>query len=281
MATLELINKEVDETTSGISHQHIQLKDYLQVYLLSLGGLFAISGFFSSNGEVGIKESIIGSVCTLTVFFLGWLFLSIVSHRASMLILLYKHLAFLREMRANEFGNNEFIKGYVLPAGKGMIKMPGLLHYLPYFFFAFNFLILCGGLAFFLSPHMKYHQIVACVSAAAVFFGSFYPLVCVTFKRHVKCAEKANTIKGMRRLEDVWHKQIMERQRPSRTVKVILAFGAIVGSIVIAAFSFVVDKSDIFYVVTFSWTSVIAYALIRFFAEKFRISFSIEAVDVD
>lgn len=98
MSALDVLSKEIDEAYKSVASQHDQIKYYFQIYMAALAGLFTLTGYFSSGG-ITRDEAIIGIISTVSVFCLGWIFLSIVAHKVSMLIFLYKHLAVCRAKR--------------------------------------------------------------------------------------------------------------------------------------------------------------------------------------
>lgn len=270
MPKIDIINKEVDETIGNISHQHQEIKYYFQLYTVALIGLFSISGYFSNNG-LSIHESIIGSAYTVTVFFLGWVFLSIVSHKVAMIILLYKHIAIFRRRRLNILKGTNLMKDYVLPSDKKDVMMPEMLKYLPYLVFVFNFLILCGGLAFYFAPHMPYYQMMATVTATAVLFGAFYPRVCITFNKHVSCATRGSTLRAKYRMELAWERAIKQAGKPSRIIKIIFLIVSALGAWSIAVVSFFIENHTYQVVIVFfCWGGITMFGILRYKVEIYN-----------
>ena len=270
MPEIEIINKEIDETINNVTHQHQQIKYYFQVYMVALVGLFSISGYFAKGG-FSTHESIVGAAFTVTVFFLGWVFLSVVSHKVAMIILLYKHLSVFRRRRLNIMNCSGLEKEYVLPHEKKNVIMPGMLKFLPYLVFVFNFLILCGGLAFYLAPHVSYVQSVATISAVAVVLGAFYPRVCITFNKHISCAIRGATLRAKHRMENAWEKSVKQCGKPSRLIKVVFVLFSITGALGLAISSYYI--TDPLYqkvIVIACWIGVVVFAVVRYFIEIYN-----------
>ncbi|HZW25906.1 MAG TPA: hypothetical protein VFF26_10520 [Gallionella sp.] len=278
MDLLSIIEKEISETQTAIAFQHEQVKWYLQTYLLAISGLFALSGYFASDSNITVRESIIGATFTITTFFLGWIFLSVIAHKSSLIIMLYKQLAVTRGIRARS--TPELAADYVMPRASHHIKVAGMLKYLPYLFFVFNFLILCGGLSFYFSPHMKYFQIVASVSAFAVTLGTFYPVVCVTFNRQIRCATHAKSMRHKNLLERIWGHEMHKIKQRHRGVRGFFLAVAMFGAISIAIFSFstigVTYEQTIVY---FAYIGTALFGVLRLLIERYRLVVALKKVD--
>jgi len=116
----QVIEKEISEALTSLNQQHVQCQWYVQIYLLAISGLFAIAGFFGKDGTLSVQASAVGVTYALLVFFLGWLFLSVVAHKATMIHMLYKHVAIMRGLRAQSHATLQ--KDYVLPRERGDVR---------------------------------------------------------------------------------------------------------------------------------------------------------------
>jgi hypothetical protein len=278
MDLLNIVEKEISETQTAIAFQHEQVKWYLQTYLLAISGLFALSGYFASDNNITIRESIIGATFTVTTFFLGWTFLSVIAHKSSLIIMLNKHLAATRGIRVRSAP--DLAADYVMTRTSRHIKVASMLKYLPYLFFAFNFLILCGGLSFYFSPHMKYYQIVASVSAFAVTLGTFYPVVCVTFNRQIRCASQAKSMRHKNLLERIWGHEMHKIKQRHKVARGCFLAMAMFGAISIALFSFSTTGATFeLTIINLAYIGTALFAVSRLMIERYRLVIALQKVD--
>lgn len=274
----QIVEKEISETTASLSQQHTQCQWYVQTYLLAVSGLFAIAGFFGKDGTFSVQASAVGVTYALVVFFLGWIFLSVVAHKAAMIHMLYKHIASMRSLRVRDYP--ALREEYVLPLEKYQIKYGSLLKQLPYLFFVFNFVFVCSALAYFMSAHLAYYyQVVAIISAIVTLLGTFYPVVCISFNKHLGCAFKARSIRHKYILEAKWTRAVREAKRKFRFLKVFLLTLANLGAIGIAIFS-LTEESSMYSreIIIACYVGVTIYAAIRYAMEVVRIRIGIDAV---
>lgn len=274
----QVIEKEISETVASLTHQHTQCQWYVQTYLIAISGLFAVVSFLGKDGKLSVQASAVGITYALVVFFMGWVFLSIVAHKAAMIHMLYKHIANMRGLRIKAHAILK--EHYVLPLEKTQIRYGSLLTSLPYLFFAFNFVFVCSALTYFVAPHMQYYyQAVAVICASAIALGTFYPVVCISFNKHLDCAFKAKNMHHRYLLEGAWAKAVKERKDRYRYPRIFLLFLANAGAIGIAAYSLNVESLAHSTEITFaSYLGTITYAIGRFAMEKIRIRIGIEAV---
>jgi len=273
----QIIEKEISETSTSLNQQHTQCQWYVQTYLLAISGLFAVAGFFGKDGKLSIQASSVGIVYAVIVFFLGWVFLSVVAHKAAMIHMLYKHIASMRALRINK--HEELREKYVLPLEKNQIRYGSLITYLPYLFFIFNFIFLCSALTYFISPHFSYYQTVAIVCASATLFGTFYPVVCISFNKHLGCAFKANNARHRNLLEHIWTHAVKKEKRKYRSIKYILLAIANLGAIGVVVFALMpLSKEYTHTIIYTSYSGVLIFTAIRYVMEKYRIKIGVEAV---
>lgn len=274
----QVVEKEISETAASLSHQHAQCQWYVQTYLLAISGLFALVSFFGKETKLTVQFSAVGVTYAIVVFFMGWVFLSIVAHKAAMIHMLYKHIANMRGLRIQ--AHEALRERYVLPLERTQIRYGGLLTKLPYFFFAFNFVFVCSALTYFIAPHLQhYYQTVAVISASAIALGTFYPVVCISFNKHLACAFKARNMQHRYQLEEAWTKAVKEKKQKYGVLKLFLLVIANTGAIGIAICS-VRDLAASYslQVIIASYFGAIVYAMSRYALETVRIRVGFEAV---
>jgi len=280
MEQVEILNKEVDECVKNISSQHQQVKYYFQSYMIAIVGLFSLAGFFSKD-LISISEMFIGIMYSVCVFFLGWIFLSIISHKVAMLILVYKHMAIIRRTRLRKLNCNETTKSYVLPTDPTHIRMPGLLKFLPYLLFIFNFAMLCGTISYYLSYHLMFHQVTSVVCFIAVLFGSFYPIACVSYRKHTDCAKRANSLESFHRIEILWNKASKKVKKISSFHKKIFIFIGFILSITgVYVSSLNLTETYQYISAVVSIIGVSTYGYLRYLAEKYKIDFTVKKLKI-
>ncbi|BBB24619.1 conserved hypothetical protein [Amphritea japonica ATCC BAA-1530] len=272
-----VIEKEIEESTTSIANQHSQCQWYVKTYLLSITGLFAIAAFFSGDQKLTAQAATIGTVYSFVVFFMGWGFLSVIAHKVSLIHMLYKHVAGMRTLRIKSHPKLDDV--YALAKGKNQIKYGSLIKELPYLFFAFNFIFFAGGLSYFLAPHTDYHQTVSTVSAICIFFGTFYPIVCISFKKHIACAYKAQNMEHKNRLEEKWANTVSRRKKKYMMPRVIFLLISNTGASILALLSFypqeVLSSSSI---VILSYIGIALFASLRYSIERWRLKIGVKAI---
>jgi len=273
----QIIEKEISETATSLSQQHSQCQWYVQTYLVAISGLFAVAGFFGKDGKFSTQASAVGIVYSIIVFFLGWVFLSVVAHKAAMIHMLYKHIASMRGFRIK---NHEELRAkYVLAIGQSQIKYGSLITQFPYLFFSFNFIFLCSALAYFVSPHFLYYQTVAIISATATLFGTFYPVVCISFNKHLGCAFKAKNARHRHLLELTWTRAVRAYKKKYRLPKYFLLTVANLGAVGVVVFAMTPESKEYTQPIIYSsYAGVIIFAAVRYAMEKYRIKIGVEAV---
>ncbi|MDH5325317.1 MAG: hypothetical protein OEZ68_02440 [Gammaproteobacteria bacterium] len=327
MSNIDIVNIEIEEAYNSVSHQHQQIKFYLQYYMVALIGLFTLTGYLTQSNNEKTEDSPhiefhfamfplnsvqnqlsektdeskviknemspsakLGITFVVTVFLLGWAFIAILAHKISFLVLLYKHIAFFRYERL-ELGGSESMKaGYVLPNNKSHIKLPSLVIYLPYVFFVFNYLILIGGLSYYLILSLDWVQTIAVVSFVSIVFGIYYPIVCLTFNKHYRAARKAPNMAGKLKLIMAWNQLVKgnstgdkEDKAEEEKIRELLnkrgkaialaIFTSVSGVLAMGSFYVkgpdnifeVVDNETLYAVVVLVFTAI--YCVIRFFME--------------
>lgn len=275
----QVLEKEISEASASISSQHAQCQWYVQTYLVAITGLFAIAAFFARDGKLSVQASAVGIVYSLVVFFMGWVFLSVIAHKVAMIHMLYKHIAGMRDLRAKAHPELEF--AYVLPKGRTPVKYGSLIGQLPYLFFAFNFILFAGGLAYFLAPHTRYHQTVGVVVTVCTLLGTFYPVVCISFNKHLTCASKARNVRHKQLLENHWTRAVRDKKKRFRWLRFGLLILANLGAMLIAIYAYVPQTAESEKVViTLSYSGLILYGLVRYAMEKWRLKIGVEAIKV-
>jgi hypothetical protein len=275
----QIVEKEIAETTSSISSQHAQCQWYVQTYLVAITGLFAIAAFFAKDGKLSVQASAVGVVYSLVVFFMGWVFLSVIAHKVAMIHMLYKHVAGMRELRAK--AHPELESAYVLPKGRTPVKYGSLIGQLPYLFFAFNFVLFAGGLSFFLAPHTRYHQTVAVVVAICTLLGTFYPIVCISFNKHLSCASKARNMRHKQLLENHWTRAVRDKKRRFWWLRFSMLTIANFGALLMALYAYVPQTSSSERaVILLCYAGLLGYGLVRYAMEKWRLKIGVEAIKV-
>jgi len=273
----QIIEKEIAEASASIASQHSQCQWYVQTYLVAITGLFAIAAFFAKDGKLTLQASSVGVVYSIVVFFIGWVFLSVIAHKVAMIQMLYKHVAGMRELRAK---NHPILESaYVLPKGRTPVKYGSLIGQLPYLFFAFNFVLFAGGISFFLAPHTQYHQTVSVVVAICTILGTFYPVVCISFNKHLSCASKARNMRHKQLLENHWTRAVRDRKKKFRGVRNTLLLLANIGAILVAAFAYSPQSSGFEMAVIFlSYIGIAIYGALRYAMERWRLRIGVEAI---
>ncbi|MFZ6820030.1 hypothetical protein [Undibacterium sp. Ji22W] len=272
-----VIEKEISESMSSVASQHSQCQLFVQTFLLSVTGLFAVAAFFSKDSKLTLQASSVGIVYSLLVFFMGWVFLSVIAHKVAMIHILYKHIAAMRAFRVSLFPMLR--NTYVLPIGRATAKYGSMINQLPYLFFAFNFVLFAGALSFFLAPHIQYHQNVAVVIAVCTVLGTFYPIVCISFNKHLECARRAKDMLHKERLEKVWTQSVRSKKRKFRWPRILFLILCNFGAIAIAVLSF--DPSHFLssrQIIAFSYGGALGFIFLRYAVEKWRIRIGIESI---
>ncbi|MCF7513628.1 hypothetical protein L3V43_07000 [Pseudoalteromonas sp. L23] len=279
MEQVEILNKEMDECYKNINNQHQQVKYYFQSYMVAIIGLFSLSSYFSKEGMTN-SELFLGITFSICVFFLGWIFLSIVSHKISMLILIYKHMSVIRSSRLKKLGCEQTENQYVLPKEIRDIRMPGLLKFLPYLLFVFNFVTLCGAVAYYLSFNYMYHQVVSVVGCIAVFFGSFYPIACISYRKHTDCALRARSLKAFNKLERRWNIENKNLNKKYSNLKAtFILIGMLISLLSVYVSSLSLEEDHKIYLTICSSVGLLIYGAMRFAAEKYRIKFVVTHIE--
>lgn len=162
---------------------------------------------------------------------------------------------------------------YVFPLEKTDVVFPRMVNYLPYVFFIINYVLLISFNFYYLNPHLEMHQLVSILALIAILTGLFYPRLCVTFKKHMRCSNKANTLKKMKELEKTWEKNY--RSKVPRLAKYFILFILSVSSSVTVFYSFQNSYKENSIVIA---TSIIfvTFALVRYLIEFYQIKFSVE-----
>lgn len=274
----QIIEKEIAETATSLSQQHSQCQWYVQTYLLAISGLFAVAGFFGKDGKLSTQASAVGIVYAVIVFFLGWVFLSVVAHKAAMIHMLYKHIASMRGFRIK---NHEELRAkYVLPLKQNQIKYGSLIKRFPYLFFSFNFIFLCSSLAYFVAPHFDYYQTIAIICAVATLFGTFYPVVCISFNKHLGCAFKAKNARHRLLLEHIWTRAVRDHKKKYKWLKLFFLTAANFGAVGVVVFTMNPMSKEYTHLIIFSsYAGVIFFATVRYAIEKYRINIGFKAIN--
>lgn len=212
MESKEFLNKEIDEANEILSAQHAHIKWYTQTYLLALFGFLSLAGYLEIKKEGYVTSNMAADVvvvtCSIIIFCLGWIFLSSLAHKISMITMLHKHLAALRRLRLESFEKaSEIESEYIFPLSNEQIRLPGLIMHMPYWFFALNFSILSGTIFFVLARHIGLIPSLISSFSVAMIVGLFYPRVCITFRKHMRASNDANTIPEKYYLEDTWEEK--------------------------------------------------------------------------
>jgi len=274
----QIVEKEIAEATSSIASQHAQCRWYVQMYLMAITGLFAITAFFAKDGELTIQASAVGVVYSLVVFFAGWVFLSVIAHKVAMIHMLYKHVAGMRELRVKAHPGLD--SAYVLPKGRTSVKYGSLVGQLPYLFFVFNFVLFAGGVSFFLAPHTRYHQTVSSVVAICALLGTFYPIVCVSFNKRLSCALKARNMRHRQLLEAQWTRAVRDKKKKFRWLRISLFLGANLGAVLLMLCAYVplfpISEKIIIFL---SYGGLVVYGFVRFAMEKWRLKIGVKAIN--
>lgn len=206
---IDFLNKEVEEANKILERQHTQIQWFVQVYLLALFGFFSVTGYLivKSNSEIPVLSvNVIILVCAAIIFCLGWLLLSALSHKLSIMQMVYKHLATMRRRRIEEV-DILLEEGYVFPLSDESVQMPGLIYYMPYLFFGLNYTLFCGSFFFVFHKQLSYVPALNLSFCIAILVGLFYPRVCMTFNKHMRASGDADTLPKKQYLEEMWEKK--------------------------------------------------------------------------
>lgn len=227
---LEIINKEIDEGYAHLDRQHEQIRWFVQIYMLALGGLFAFAGHLLNEPNSGVIAAI-GTTATLLVFGLGWLLLSSLAHKMSMIILIHKHISMMRGHRVAEAGGT-FGASYVFPTSPRVVVFARLIRVTPYIFFGVNVGLLCAGLGFFMYKSNGDSFMAGVLSPlAGILVGIVYPRSCVTFSKHIDTASRAVSFEEKKRFEKEWDDQRAKYDKKHRLER--MGFRFVLGILVI------------------------------------------------
>lgn len=205
----DFYNKEIDEANEILARQHSQIKWYVQIYLLALFGFFSLAGFLfkkDATSQGCSSEDVIILACATIIFCLGWLLLSALAHKISIINLIYKQLAYMRRNRL-EHVNIFTSKNYIYPLDPKEIRLPGLVSYMPYLFFVLNYNVICGCVFFITYKYFSLANAVNISVCSAIFIGLFYPRVCVTFNKHMRASADADSFPNKQYLEQKWEEK--------------------------------------------------------------------------
>ncbi len=208
---LSILNKELEESFAGIASQHGQIRWFVQTYLLALFGLFTLTGFIvntvnipsSGNDPTKLKVAV-GISCSISLFILGWLLLSVLARKIATLTIIYKHIAVCRRARL-QFMKDQYHEEYFYSTNADEILLPGMIRFMPYCFFVLNYMVLCGGLffyAYFITDDLNLSSVLSLTIGTIV--GLFYPNVCIIFNKHIITAIKATSFSHKKKLEESW-----------------------------------------------------------------------------
>lgn len=270
-STFEFFNKEIDEANEILNRQHLQIKWYVQIYLLALFGFFSLAGFLfrketTSSSLYNVDVIIIA--CAIIIFFLGWLLLSALAHKVSIINLIYKHLATMRLGRIEHI-NNIFIKGYAFPLSSKEIKLPGMIKHMPYLFFVLNYNILCGCVFFIAYKYFGILNAINISICTAVLAGLFYPRVCVTFNKHIRASEGASSFPDKQYLEQEWEEKRRSKIDPFGLIikygLLLFLFFVSLASTICSALNFLEINS--YYLLVITIVSGGVFGLFRYFFE--------------
>jgi hypothetical protein len=155
------LNREYDEVWDCIQNDYQHSKSFIQLYVLAMTGLFAVTGLTIEHDSVEIRATGLG--VTLVVVLTGWLLLSFMSFKLSHLILNLKHLAHIRKRRLDSLeAADDFRLAYGLPLRSEGIIIPNSWKHTPVVFCVFNYLLLFFAAIF-------YWQIKETPTSVAVF----------------------------------------------------------------------------------------------------------------
>ena len=189
---LKFTELEMGDSFRDLDRQHTQIRWYVQVYTVSLIGFFTLFGYLA--GQPGLCYSLIGVMASLIVFALGWVLITILSHKISNIIMVHKQLAQIKEIRRKIDKINFKKEDYVPISLKAEVKPIGLFRYLPYLIFSLNFSLLLGTFFFFLNREMEWAKAAVDALCAGAIMAIFYPKACTSYNEHIKSAEYASNI---------------------------------------------------------------------------------------
>jgi hypothetical protein len=268
-----VINQELEENYAHLDRQHAQVKWFVQLYTFALIGLFSLAGYLASHPNPPLTH-LIGLSAGFVLFCLGWLLLSTLANKMGMIVLTHKQIALLRGYRLDLL-KSDLEDKYVFPTKPKDVRFPKLVEYTPYLFFIVNYIILCGGAAFFISDFTNISVGLTSSFAIGVIAGLFYPNSCVEFNKHIKTAGKATSLENMRNLEKAFT-DFRKQSRKKHIVRylvllvilfllVIIAVGLLLLSILLEPYSSV-HKT----LIMLSVLNAVIFAVIRFGMEKIK-----------
>jgi len=219
---IALINKELEESFSYSESQHVQIKWFIQLHLLALFGFFSLAGFLHRNSVSGIS-SLICLSSAIAVFGIGWILLTVLAHKISMILLINKHISTFRNHRLQVLGDG-FRCSYVYPTDPSEALIARSVNVLPYIFFAANYMVLCGSSWFFIAQITDNYIGFAASISIGVLVGIFYPRTCVTFYKHLRAAKDALSFSEKHKIEDRFEDARKQKDSPQKALDLCVFF---------------------------------------------------------
>ena len=231
---MSFLNKEIDEYYTHLSRQHSQSRWFVQLYLLSLAGLFALLQFIADQPP-RFAGNVVGIAAGILVFAFGWLLLSVIAHKMGMMIMTHRQISALRGHRL-ALTNSAFKSDYLFPSGPKVVGFAKLVKTTPVIFFALNYMVLCGSVGFFFARlHDDWVSGLAFALLVGALFGVYYPRSCVTFYKHINSAELAKTLEQRSELEDGFEARRHRIAKQGGWAYSLLLTSAAGGAVILAA----------------------------------------------
>lgn len=212
-AELRTITEEIDESYKTVDRQHSQCRWFIKTYLIIFFGLLSFGGYVGRMEGPSVPICVVGMFAGVLTFGMGWVLMSALAHKISMVILTYKQIAVSRARRYEVIERWDAEES-VFPVKREDVTCAKSVEYLPYAFFGVNYFTLCGSFVFFMSVLQEVSGDVAFLwmVTVSIVAGILYPRACVTFYCHIKAARAAKSVME----KDRKYMEYEERRRGER-----------------------------------------------------------------